>query len=226
MKIRFASLFAAIALSAIAAPAAAQAGPGEPPPLPDQEWREDWDQGDYPIGPDETGVSWEQDDWRGEDLPPQAYREYPQSYGGYTPEQRAEWLEECRRTRHSRDECEAILAHYERRYAAGPGYGYEGYERAEHDRYGPRGPAYGYGPPPGYGAYGAYGYGALPPVMWVKVPIVTKRSCGCAPRVVEEVVEERVVERVAAPPPERRVKIQRIVPAPAPGKNTKIRSTK
>lgn len=217
MKIRFASLLTAIALTAVAAPAVAQIGPGEPPPLPDQEWRDDWDQSDYPIGPDETGVSWDQDEWRGQDLPARGYEPYRQSYGGYTPEQRAEWLEECRRTDHSRDECEAILAHYEQGYAAGPDY-------VEHGPYGRGGPAYGYGPPPGYGAYG---YGAWPPVMWVKVPIVTKRRCGCPPRVVEEVVEERVVERVAAPPPEKRVKIQRIVPAPAPSKNTKIlRSTK
>jgi hypothetical protein len=95
------------------------------------------------------------------------------------------------------DQCEDYLIRYERGYAAGPFYGGHGH---------------GHG---GY-AYGAQGYGAWPPVMWVKVPIVTERrraACGCR-EVVEEVIEEVVEEEVVAVP-QKRVKIQRVVPAPA-----------
>ena len=61
---------------------------------------------------------------------------------------------------------------------------------------------------PGHGAYG-YGY-PLAPVVWVKVPIVTRRhgrDCGC-----ETIVEERIVERPAPAPRAKRVKIRRIAP--------------
>ena len=98
------------------------------------------------------------------------------------------------------DQCEDYLLRYERGYAAGPAYG-----------------AHGYG---AYG-YGAQGYGAWPPVMWVKVPIVTERrrtGCGCR-EVVEEVIEEVVEEEVVAVP-QKRVKIQRVVPAPAKATKT------
>jgi hypothetical protein len=96
------------------------------------------------------------------------------------------------------DECEDYLLRYERGYAAGPAYG-----------------AHGYGHGQGAYGYGAQGYGAWPPVMWVKVPIVTERrrvDCGCR-KVVEEVVEEVIEEEVVAPP-QKRVKIQRVAPAP------------
>lgn len=186
MKIRLASLFAAVALNVFAAPAFGQDGPGDPPPLP-EEWVE-------PSGPDETGVSWAQN------VPPQAYGQPAVTYGGYTPEQRAWWLQECWRTYEPADQCEAILAGYERALVAAPGYAY-----------GPSANAYG-APAYGYGPYGAYGYGAWPPVMWVRVPIVTERRNGPAP-LVQPVIEQEVV----APAPAH---VQRS--APAPTKNTKI----
>ena len=105
------------------------------------------------------------------------------------------------------DECEDYLIRYDRGFAAGPGYGARGHGHG----------AYAYGAQ----GYGAQGYGAWPPVMWVKVPIVTERrrvDCGCR-QVVEEVIEEVVEEEVVAVP-QKRVKIQRVVPAPAKGTKT------
>ena len=80
-----------------------------------------------------------------------------------------------------RDRCEAYLVRYE---------------------HGMRGYGHGY-------AEGEIGY-VYPypyPVMWVKVPIHTRRHCGC-----EQVVEEVVVEERAPPPPRPRTKLQRITP--------------
>lgn len=63
----------------------------------------------------------------------------------------------------------------------------------------------GYGP-----SHGPYGYGYPPaPVVWVKVPIVTKPrgDCDC-----KTIVEERIVEQPAPAPRAKPVKIRRIAP--------------
>ena len=271
MNIRLAPLLAAAALAGTPIPAfAGDDYLGDPPPLPEERWEEDWDdedwdeqdwdEQDYAGHEGETGVSWQHGDGRGRDLPPQPY----DRHAGYPPEQRAAWLEQCRqayyvddrgerrgeviggvlggiggaiignrildgsrlggtligggvgalagsaiggeigegadrnRAEHRLDACEDYLVRYERGYAA-PAYGHGGYPQA-------------------YGAYGAYGYGAWPPVMWVKVPIVTKRratDCGC-----EEVVEEIVEEEIVRAAPQKRVQIRRVAPAPAKTKTT------
>ena len=68
----------------------------------------------------------------------------------------------------------------------------------------------------GQGAHG-YGYG---PVMWVKVPIIRKRSdCNCE-RMVEEWIEEE--EIAPAPAPVKRVRIRQ----PAPVKTKTVRYAK
>ncbi len=99
MTIRSASLLAAVALAAMAAPAFAQDGydPGPPPPLPT--WEEEWEEhaeGDYAEDED----AWEDHgDLYGDrvDHPGMpAHRSGPAM--GYPPEQRAAWLEQCRAT--------------------------------------------------------------------------------------------------------------------------------
>lgn len=109
MTIRSACLFAAAALCAVAAPALAQDrgyDPGPPPPLPDAgAWEDEWE-GDLDEAYEEEGSSWEHreshsdghdarpGEWRGEPMP-----EHAQSWA-YPPEQRAQWLEQCRATYH------------------------------------------------------------------------------------------------------------------------------
>ena len=84
------------------------------------------------------------------------------------------------------DACEAYLLRHERSY--------RGYDH-------------------GAGAWG-YHYPYPYPVMWVRVPIVTKRrDCGC-----ETVVEEWVEEEPAPP------RVRRAAPRPRPDK--RIRTTK
>ena len=90
MTIRSASWLAAAALAATAVPALAQDGyqPGPPPPLPPPgAWEEEWTGSDDGY-PDED-ARWEEQGLA-QGAPPQQL--------GYSPEQRAQWLEQCRAT--------------------------------------------------------------------------------------------------------------------------------
>ena len=161
MTIRTASLIAAAAVALVASSASAQ---------------DRWD-GPPPPGPELRD---------GPPMPPMGARRF-----GYSPEQRGQWLDECRanhapppmrdgRRGHGRPGpgpdgetgyCEGYLQHYE----------------------GMPGPAF----QPGMVQpdYITPGY-MVPPLMWVRVPIIhERRDCGC-----EEVVEEEVVTRPAPAP--------------------------
>jgi hypothetical protein len=185
MTLRCASLLAAAALAATAAPALAQDSydPGPPPPLP--AWEDEVD--DYR---EEIEEEWEEDPWEKDDI----HHRPPPHAMGYPPDQRAAWLEDCRARYegasggHPTDECEAWLLRYE--------HGYRGH-----------GP--GYGPGHHAGAWG-YHYPYPYPVMWVRVPIVTeRRDCGCETVVEEWTEEEPAPPRVrrAPPPGDKRIRI-------------------
>lgn len=132
-------------------------------------------------------------------LPPQPQIAWTGPRFGYSLEERAAWLDECRvrigyyryedwrgerRVRHSTpgsfDECAAYLDRYEASASA----------------------------------YPTIGYGYAGPVMMVRVPIHRERSrdCDCTSEVIEEIVEE-----APAPRPARRA-----APRPAPSKRVRI----
>jgi len=108
MTIRSASWLAAAALAAATAPAHAQDGryhPGPPPPLPEVDaWDEEWEHSadeaydveesrweDEPHG---DGYAGEPGEWRGRPMP--AHDAHRGPAFGYPPEQRAQWLAQCR----------------------------------------------------------------------------------------------------------------------------------
>jgi hypothetical protein len=97
MTIRSVSLLAAVALAGLAAPALAQQGPyGPPPPLPmpaPAAVAEDWDDGDWE---EEDAYEGDYDEREWSEHHPAGVAE-PQPLA-YSPEQRAEWLEQCHAT--------------------------------------------------------------------------------------------------------------------------------
>ncbi|HYC82629.1 MAG TPA: hypothetical protein VEB68_07715 [Croceibacterium sp.] len=92
MTIRSASLLAAALLAGNAVPALAQHDPGAPPPLPGPEWQHDGWQDDEPYGDPDAHPG----EWR-EAAPPAGHYPAAAPRMGYSPEQRAAWLDDCRR---------------------------------------------------------------------------------------------------------------------------------
>lgn len=181
MTIRFASLIAAGALAALTTPALAQDADGAGPPERG-EWR-------GPPPRPMPGPGGERFERRA--MPPM--RAMPGPRPGYSPDERGAWMDQChanfrgpdRRDGPGGDYCEQYMGHYES---------------------GMPGPAMGPGlaPPmawqPGYVTPGYM----VPPLVWVRVPIVhERRGCGC-----EEVIEEEVITRPA--PRARRVIHRRV----------------
>ena len=99
MTIRSKTPLAAV-LALLAAPAAAQYDPGEPPPLPQDEWHEEWqDDRDFDrYARHGARHADRRAGWEAHGLPPLPDHAgtHPR-YSGYAPEQRAAWLEQCRR---------------------------------------------------------------------------------------------------------------------------------
>jgi hypothetical protein len=108
MTTRIASLLAAAALAGAvgswATPALAQHHSDGPPPLPDPAWDQDEPSDWQADGDRADGPEWRDDqdgDWDRAGpppgLPPMIHGQYPGMvpHMGYSPEQRAEWLEQC-----------------------------------------------------------------------------------------------------------------------------------